>query len=96
MEVLVTLDVRIAQIEPHYPKTCKNGGRPPYPLPTLLRIHLVQQWPSLREPVKETGSDRSADQAPLCWYGSDPRQDPSHGCTAASGLTFQHQKLFSS
>ncbi len=27
--------VLIALIEPHYPKTSKNGGRPPYPLATM-------------------------------------------------------------
>ena len=30
----------IALIEPHYPKTSKKRGRPPYPLATMLRIHL--------------------------------------------------------
>jgi IS5 family transposase len=29
-------------IEPHYPKTSSKGGRPPYPLGTMLRIHLKQ------------------------------------------------------
>jgi len=31
-------------IYPHYPKTSSNGGRPPYPLANMLRIHLLQQW----------------------------------------------------
>ena len=30
-------------IEPCYPKTSKKGGRPAYPLATMLRIHLMQQ-----------------------------------------------------
>lgn len=37
-------------IEPHYPKLSKKGGRPPYPLATMLRIHLLQQWCSLSDP----------------------------------------------
>jgi len=36
-----------ALIEPHYPKASKKGGRPPHPLPTMLRVHLLQQWASL-------------------------------------------------
>lgn len=43
----------IALIEPHYPKTSKKGGRPPYPLATMLRIHLLQQWYSLSDPAME-------------------------------------------
>ena len=43
----------IALIEPHYPKASKKGGRPPYPLATLLRIHLLQQWYSLSDPAME-------------------------------------------
>jgi transposase, IS5 family len=40
-------------IEPHYPKTSKKGGRPPNPLATMLRIHLLQQWYSLSDPAME-------------------------------------------
>lgn len=40
-------------IEPHYPKTSSKGGRPPYPLETMLRIHLRQQWYYLSDPVVE-------------------------------------------
>ncbi len=40
-------------IEPHYPKTSKSDGRPPYPLATMLRIHLLQQWYSLRDSAME-------------------------------------------
>ena len=43
----------IALIEPHYPKVSKKGGRPPYPLTTMLRIHLLQQWYSLGDPAME-------------------------------------------
>jgi IS5 family transposase len=36
-------------IEPHYPKTSKKGGRLPYQLATMLRIHLKQQWYSISD-----------------------------------------------
>ena len=53
MEVVVPWQALIALIEPHYPKTSKKGGRPPYPLATMLRIHLQQQWYSLSDPAME-------------------------------------------
>ena len=53
MEVVVPWDALIALIEPHYPKASKKGGRPPFPLATMLRIHLLQQWYSLSDPAME-------------------------------------------
>jgi IS5 family transposase len=53
MEAVVPWDALIALIEPIYPKTGKKGGRPPYPLATMLRIHLQQQWYSLSDPAME-------------------------------------------
>jgi IS5 family transposase len=38
-------------IAPHYPQG--NNGRPPFPLETMLRIHLMQQWFSLSDPGME-------------------------------------------
>jgi IS5 family transposase len=40
-------------IEPHYPKANKKGGGPPYPLATMLRVHLLQHWYSLSDPTME-------------------------------------------
>ena len=40
-------------IESYYPKTSKKGGRPPYPLATMLQIQLLQQWYSLSDPAME-------------------------------------------
>jgi transposase, IS5 family len=40
-----------APIEPHYPKV--GGGRPPYALSTMLRIHCLQQWYGLSDPAME-------------------------------------------
>jgi IS5 family transposase len=40
-------------VKPHYLITGSKDGRPTYPLPTLLRIHLMQQWYSLSNPAME-------------------------------------------
>jgi IS5 family transposase len=53
MEAVVPWDALIGLIEAIYPKTGKKGGRPPYPLATMLRIHLLQQWYSLSDPAME-------------------------------------------
>jgi IS5 family transposase len=44
MEAVVPWQALIDLIEPCYPKTGCKGGRPPYPLKTMLRIHPMQQW----------------------------------------------------
>lgn len=48
-------------IEPHYPVA--GRGRQPYPLPTMLRVHLMQNWfglsdPGMEEALYEIGSMR--------------------------------------
>ncbi len=53
MEAVVPWQALIERIEPHYPKSGEKGGRPPYPLGTMLRIHLLQQWYSLSDPAME-------------------------------------------
>ncbi len=53
MEKVVPWQKLVALIEPHYPKAGEKGGRPPYPLATMLRIHLMQQWYSLSDPTME-------------------------------------------
>ena len=53
MDAVVPWAALIALIEPHYPKSSKKGGRPPYPLATMLRIHLLQLWYSLSDPAME-------------------------------------------
>jgi len=51
MEEVVPWSGLVALIEPHYPKA--GGGRKPYPLETMLRIHLLQNWFSLSDPAME-------------------------------------------
>jgi IS5 family transposase len=41
MEGVVLWQALIDLIEPYFPKACKKGGRPPYPLGTMLQIHLL-------------------------------------------------------
>ena len=40
-----------ALIEPHYPLTGK--GRKPYPLGTMLRVHLLRHWYGYSDPAME-------------------------------------------
>lgn len=51
MEKLIPWQRLESVIEPHYPKAGK--GRKPYPLPTMLRIHCMQQWYSMSDPAME-------------------------------------------
>jgi IS5 family transposase len=53
MEAVVPWQGLIDLIEPYCPKASKKGGRPPYPLATMLRIHLLLQWYSLSDPAME-------------------------------------------
>ena len=53
MDQVVPWQPLLDLIEPLYPKTSSKGGRPPYPLATMLRIHLMQQWYSLSDPAME-------------------------------------------
>jgi IS5 family transposase len=53
MEAVVPWQALMALIEPHYPKTSSKGDRPPYPMATMLRFHLLQQWYSLSDPAME-------------------------------------------
>jgi len=42
-----------ALIAPHMPAPGPKGGRPPYPVSVLLRIHFLQQWFALSDPAAE-------------------------------------------
>ena len=43
----------LALIAPHYPKTGPKGGRPPMPLEVMLRVHFLQNWYCLSDPLAE-------------------------------------------
>jgi len=51
MDHVVPWQGLIALIEPHYPKG--EGGRPAYPLATMLRVHLMQNWFGYSDPAME-------------------------------------------
>ena len=51
MEKVVPWSALEALIEPHYPKA--GGGRRPYPLSSMLRTHLMQNWFGFSDPAME-------------------------------------------
>jgi len=51
MDQVVPWAELMAVIEPFWPKG--ERGRPPFPLETMLRIHLMQQWYALSDPAME-------------------------------------------
>jgi IS5 family transposase len=51
MEQVVPWDSLLALIEPFYPVA--GRGRHPYPIATMLRVHLMQNWFSLSDPAME-------------------------------------------
>jgi IS5 family transposase len=53
MEHVVPWQPLIDLIEPFCPKKGSKGDRPPSPLETMLRIHLIQHWYSLSDPAME-------------------------------------------
>lgn len=52
MDQVVPCKRLLALIEPHYPITGRRG-RQLYPLATMLRIHFLQEWYALSEPLME-------------------------------------------
>ena len=51
MEIAVPWDKLESVIEPHYPKA--GNGRQPYPLSTMLRVHVMQHWYNMSDPAME-------------------------------------------
>ena len=51
MDQVIPWSSLMALIGPVYPKG--KGGRPPYPLESMLRIHFMQQWFALSDPAME-------------------------------------------
>ena len=52
MEAAVPWGALMAKIEPHYHRS-GGRGRQPYPLETMLRIHLMQAWQNYSDPEME-------------------------------------------
>jgi transposase, IS5 family len=53
MDAVVPWGRLLALIEPHYPKVGPEGGRPPMPLETMLRVYFLQNWYALSDPMAE-------------------------------------------
>ena len=53
MEATVPWDAFLALISPVYHRPSAKGGRPSFPLEVMLRIHLLQQWFTLSDPLME-------------------------------------------
>ena len=51
MEQVIPWDTLLALIEPFYPVA--GRGRHPYPIATMLRVHLMQNWFGLSDPAME-------------------------------------------
>ena len=53
MNLVVPWAELVALIAPHAPARSPKGGRPPFAVETLLRIHFLQQWFNLSDPAME-------------------------------------------
>ena len=53
MNVVVPWPELVALIAPHTPTPGAKGGRPPFAVETMLRIHFLQQWFTLSDPAME-------------------------------------------
>lgn len=53
MDAVVPWGRLLGLIAPHYPKAGPKGGRPPLPLETVLRVHFLQNWYALSDPMAE-------------------------------------------
>ena len=70
MEAVVSWSAWIDRIEPYDPRTSRKGGRPPFPLEIMLRIHLMQPWYDLSDPAMEDAliTDRIPDETTILAY----------------------------
>lgn len=70
MNLVVPWAALVALIAPFAPSTGGQGGRPPFAVETMLRIHFLQQWFGLSDPaMKEALHD-------VCVYCDFARLDP--------------------
>jgi len=60
----------VALIAPFAPSTGDQGGRPPFAVETMLRIHFLQQWFGLSDPAMEEALHD------VCVYCEFARLDP--------------------
>ena len=65
MDHVVPWKSLLGLIEPFYPLA--GRGRQPYPLETMLRVHLMQNWFGLSDPGMEEALFRGGLDAPVRW-----------------------------
>ena len=53
MNLVVPWSELVALVTPHAPARGTKGGRPPFAVETMLRIHFLQQWFNLSDPAME-------------------------------------------
>jgi IS5 family transposase len=53
MNLVVPWGELVSLIAPHAPEPGAKGGRPPFAVETMLRIHFLQQWFNLSDPAME-------------------------------------------
>lgn len=53
MNLVVPWSELVALIAPHTPRPGAKGGRPPFAVETMLRLHFLQQWFNLSDPGME-------------------------------------------
>jgi transposase, IS5 family len=53
MDLVVPWAELVSLIAPHAPAPGAKGGRPPFAVETMLRIHFLQQWFNLSDPAME-------------------------------------------
>ena len=53
MNLVVPWTQLVSLIAPHAPTAGAKGGRPPFAVETMLRIHFLQQWFNLSDPAME-------------------------------------------
>ncbi len=53
MNLVVPWGELVSLIAPHAPAPGAKGGRPPFAVETMLRIHFLQQWFNLSDPAME-------------------------------------------
>jgi transposase, IS5 family len=53
MNLVVPWSELVALVTPHAPARSAKGGRPPFAVETMLRIHFLQQWFNLSDPAME-------------------------------------------
>jgi IS5 family transposase len=83
MERVVPWTALLGLIEPFYPVA--GNGRHPYPLPSMLRVHLIQNWFSLSDPAME---EALIENMPMRRFAGFSMTDPTPDETTI--LNFRH------